>query len=180
MPESERLDRYIQNLLDMTRLGHQGLTLSRAWIGVDELIGSATQRLKRYQPEVKIEVALAEELPQLYVHPALIEQAIFNVLENAAKFSPENVPIEIKIQQQEQCLQIDIMDQGIGIPEDEREQIFDMFYTMQRGDRGKTGTGLGLAIVKAIIGAHMGSIEAFAGTDGQGTLIRIRLPLHQD
>ena len=177
--EGERLDRYIQNLLDMTRLGHQGLTLSRAWIGVDELIGSATQRLKRYQPEVKIEVALTEELPQLYVHPALIEQAIFNVLENAAKFSPENVPIEIKIQQQEQFLQIDITDQGIGIPEDEREQIFDMFYTMQRGDRGKTGTGLGLAIVKAIIGAHMGSIEAFGGTDGQGTLIRIRLPLHQ-
>lgn len=121
--EGERLDRYIQNLLDMTRLGHQGLTLSRAWIGVDELIGSATQRLKRYQPEVKIEVALTEELPQLYVHPALIEQAIFNVLENAAKFSPENVPIEIKIQQQEQFLQIDITDQGIGIPEDEREQI---------------------------------------------------------
>lgn len=177
--EGERLDRYIQNLLDMTRLGHQGLTLSRAWIGVDELIGSATQRLKRYQPEVKIEVALADELPQLYVHPALIEQAIFNVLENAAKFSPDNVPIEIKIQQQEQFLQVDIIDQGIGIPEDEREQIFDMFYTMQRGDRGKTGTGLGLAIVKAIIGAHMGSIEAFAGTDGQGTLIRIRLPLHQ-
>lgn len=77
--EGERLDRYIQNLLDMTRLGHQGLTLSRAWVGVDELIGSATQRLKRYQPEVKIEVALAEELPQLYVHPALIEQAISNV-----------------------------------------------------------------------------------------------------
>ena len=178
--EGERLDRYIQNLLDMTRLGHQGLTLSRAWIGVDELIGSATQRLKRYQPEVKIEVVLAEELPQLYVHPALIEQAIFNVLENAAKFSPENVPIELKIQQEQQFLQIDIIDQGIGIPEDEREQIFDMFYTMQRGDRGKTGTGLGLAIVRAIIGAHMGSIEAFGGTDGQGTLIRIRLPLHQD
>ncbi|MDA3500573.1 ATP-binding protein [Acinetobacter junii] len=178
--EGERLDRYIQNLLDMTRLGHQGLTLARDWIGMDELIGSATQRLKRYQPNVKIDVTLADDLPQLYVHPALIEQAIFNVLENAAKFSPENVPIEIKIQQEEQFLQIDIIDQGIGIPEDEREQIFDMFYTMQRGDRGKTGTGLGLAIVKAIIGAHMGSIEALAGTHGQGTLIKIRLPLHQD
>jgi len=177
--EGERLDRYIQNLLDMTRLGHQGLTLARDWIGVDELIGSATQRLKRYQPNVKIDVTLADDLPQLYVHPALIEQAIFNVLENAAKFSPDNIPIEVKIQQEEQCLRIDITDQGIGIPEDEREQIFDMFYTMQRGDRGKTGTGLGLAIVKAIIGAHMGSIEAFAGTDGQGTLIRIRLPLHR-
>jgi len=178
--EGERLDRYIQNLLDMTRLGHQGLTLSRAWIGVDELIGSATERLKRYQPHVSIKISFAEELPELYVHPALIEQAVFNVLENAAKFSPENVPIEVNIQQIESYLQIEIEDQGVGIPEDECEQIFDMFYTMQRGDRGKTGTGLGLSIVKAIIGAHMGSIEAFSGKHGQGTLIRIRLPLHQD
>ncbi|MGG2096325.1 sensor histidine kinase KdpD [Acinetobacter haemolyticus] len=178
--EGERLDRYIQNLLDMTRLGHQGLTLSRAWIGVDELIGSATERLKRYQPQVKIQVQLAEDLPQLYVHPALIEQAIFNVLENAAKFSPEDIPIEVIIQQQDAFLQIEIEDQGVGIPENEREQIFDMFYTMQRGDHGKTGTGLGLSIVKAIIGAHMGSIETLSGKHGQGTLIRIRLPLHQD
>lgn len=178
--EGERLDRYIQNLLDMTRLGHQGLSLSRDWIGVEELIGSATQRLKRYQPHVNIDVSLTEDLPQLYVHPALIEQAIFNVLENAAKFSPDNVPIKVTIKQEDNFLQIDIEDQGVGIPEDEREQIFDMFYTMQRGDRGKTGTGLGLAIVKAIIGAHMGSIEALAGTHTQGTLIRIRLPLHQD
>ncbi len=178
--EGERLDRYIQNLLDMTRLGHQGLTLSRAWIGVNELITSATERLKRYQPHVSIKTTCAEELPQLYVHPALIEQAIFNVLENAAKFSPDNVPIEVNIQQIESYLQIEIEDQGIGIPENEREQIFDMFYTMQRGDRGKTGTGLGLSIVKAIIGAHMGSIEAQSGKHGHGTLIRIRLPLHQD
>ncbi|NNP67833.1 sensor histidine kinase KdpD [Acinetobacter sp. Ac_5812] len=178
--EGERLDRYIQNLLDMTRLGHQGLSLSRDWIGVEELIGSATQRLKRYQPKINIDVTMTDDLPQLFVHPALIEQAIFNVLENAAKFSPDDVPIEVRIYQADQFLQIDIMDQGVGIPEDEREQIFDMFYTMQRGDRGKTGTGLGLAIVKAIIGAHMGSIEALAGTYGQGTLIRIRLPLHQD
>lgn len=178
--EGERLDRYIQNLLDMTRLGHQGLTLSRAWIGVNELITSATERLKRYQPHVSIKTTCAEELPQLYVHPALIEQAIFNVLENAAKFSPDNVPIEVNIQQVESYLQIEIEDQGIGIPENEREQVFDMFYTMQRGDRGKTGTGLGLSIVKAIIGAHMGSIEALSGKHGHGTLIRIRLPLHQD
>ncbi|ENV64961.1 hypothetical protein F949_00354 [Acinetobacter junii NIPH 182] len=178
--EGERLDRYIQNLLDMTRLGHQGLTLSRAWIGVNELITSATERLKRYQPHVSIKTTCAEKLPQLYVHPALIEQAIFNVLENAAKFSPDNVPIEVNIQQIESYLQIEIEDQGIGIPENEREQIFDMFYTMQRGDRGKTGTGLGLSIVKAIIGAHMGSIGAQSGRHGHGTLIRIRLPLHQD
>ncbi len=161
--EGERLDRYIQNLLDMTRLGHQGLTLSRAWISIDELIGSATRRLKRYQPNIQIDTHIAPNLPALYVHPALIEQALFNVLENAAKFSPDAVPIQVQISAVDEQFQIDIIDLGIGIPEQEREQIFDMFYTMQRGDRGKTGTGLGLAIVKAIIGAHMGSIEAMVG-----------------
>ena len=81
-------DRYIQNLLDMTRLGHEGLTLKRDWIGVDELIGSATRRLKRYKPDTQVSVQLPEQQISLYVHPALVEQAIFNVLENAANFSP--------------------------------------------------------------------------------------------
>ncbi|MDM1020396.1 sensor histidine kinase KdpD [Acinetobacter sp. VNK23] len=176
--EGERLDRYIQNLLDMTRLGHQGLTLARDWIEVDTLIQSATERLIRYQPHIKIQKNIAPNLPQLYVHPALVEQAIFNVLENAAKFSPDNTPMQITAVQDGNFIQIDIIDEGIGIPEQEREQIFNMFYTMQRGDRGKTGTGLGLSIVKAIIGAHMGEIQALAAFQNYGTLIRIRLPLN--
>lgn len=180
--EGERLDRYIQNLLDMTRLGHQGLTLARAWITVDELLTSATERLIRYQPKTIIEQSISPDLPKLYVHPALIEQAIFNVLENAAKFSPENTAIQLHatkvVVNTQDMLQLDIIDQGVGIPEDEREQIFNMFYTMQRGDRGKTGTGLGLTIVKAIIGAHMGQIHAFSAFQHYGTLIRIHLPLH--
>ena len=93
--EGERLDRYIQNLLDMTRLGHEGLSLKRDWIGVDELIGSAVHRLKRYMPHSLVEVDLPEQTLSLFVHAALIEQAIFNVLENAAKFSPENKAVTI-------------------------------------------------------------------------------------
>ena len=179
--EGERLDRYIQNLLDMTRLGHDGLKLNRDWIGLDELIGSATQRLKRYMPEIKIDIQRAEQPIELYVHPALIEQAIFNVLENAAKFSPVDQPIQVRTRKwDDQTLQIEIEDRGVGIPEDERNRIFDMFYTMERGDRGRFGTGLGLTIVKAIIGAHMGEIAATTGSDQQGTLIRIRLPIHPE
>ncbi|HCO08241.1 MAG TPA: histidine kinase, partial [Acinetobacter ursingii] len=179
--EGERLDRYIQNLLDMTRLGHDGLKLNRDWIGLDELIGSATQRLKRYMPEIKIDIQRAEQPIELYVHPALVEQAIFNVLENAAKFSPVDQPIQVRTRKwDDQTLQIEIEDRGVGIPEDERNRIFDMFYTMERGDRGRFGTGLGLTIVKAIIGAHMGEIAATTGSDQQGTLIRIRLPIHPE
>ncbi|MEP6633259.1 MAG: ATP-binding protein, partial [Luteimonas sp.] len=183
--EGERLDRYIQNLLDMTRLGHGGLTLNRDWIGVDELVGSAVARLQRYQPDARFDLALAADLPPIWVHPALIEQALFNVLENAAKFSPpgEAVTIDARLIQgasgssPAQCLRIDVGDRGPGIPDEERKRIFDVFYSVERGDRGREGTGLGLTICQGMIGAHGGSVEALAGADGRGTVIRICLPL---
>ncbi len=178
--EGERLDRYIQNLLDMTRLGHEGLSLKRDWIGVDELVGSAVRRLQRYMPHAVIEVHLPEQSLSLFVHAALIEQAIFNVLENAAKFSPEQQAVIVDVMQVgDNEIEIAISDQGQGIPEDERDRIFDMFYTMERGDRGQYGTGLGLTIVKAIIGTHMGKISASSAKNNHGTCIRIILPIQQ-
>lgn len=175
--EGERLDRYIQNLLDMTRLGQDGLTLSRDWIGVDELIGSASRRLQRYEPAVKVESDIAADVGLIHVHPALIEQAIFNVMENAAKFSPPDAPIRVQARLAEgNTVRIDISDSGPGIPAHERRRIFDMFYSVERGDRGKQGTGLGLTIVQGIVGAHMGAVEALPGPQGQGTSIRLTLP----
>ncbi|QBK06290.1 sensor histidine kinase KdpD [Hylemonella gracilis] len=183
--EGERLDRYIQNLLDMTRLGHTGLSLKRDWIGVDELIGSATGRLRRYQPGVQLQVTMAPNLPPIWVHPALVEQALFNVLENAAKFSPPGEPIAITARlvddeggvSRREVLQLDVRDRGPGIPEDERGRIFDMFYSVERGDRGRHGTGLGLTIAQGMVGAHGGAVAALPGPDGRGTVIRITLPL---
>lgn len=175
--EGERLDRYIQNLLDMTRLGHGGLSLNRDWIGVDELIGSAVGRLQRYQPRAICESRIADGLAPLWVHPALVEQALFNVIENAAKFSPPDSPVTIEAGDDAQgALRIDVTDSGPGIPEDERRRIFDMFYSVERGDRGREGTGLGLTICQGMIGAHGGSVEALPGAHGRGTTIRITLP----
>lgn len=174
--EGERLDRYIQNLLDMTRLGHGGLTLNRDWIGVDELIGSAITRLQRYEPGARFELTLEPEMAPIWVHPALVEQALYNVLENAAKFSPPGEGIVVDARQVDGQLRIEVRDRGPGIPEDERKRIFDMFYSVERGDRGRQGTGLGLAICQGMIGAHGGSVEALPGRDGRGTTIRITLP----
>ncbi|WP_406625629.1 ATP-binding protein [Acidovorax sp. SDU_ACID1] len=175
--EGERLDRYIQNLLDMTRLGQQGLTLERDWIGVDELVGSAARRLQRYEPNVRMESEIDPQIGLIHVHPALIEQAIFNVLENAAKFSPTGEPVKVQAKLTEgDTVRIDVTDQGPGIPADERRRIFDMFYSVERGDRGKQGTGLGLTIVQGIVGAHMGKVEALPGHNDRGTTVRIILP----
>ena len=177
LQEGERLDRYIQNLLDMTRLGHEGLTLNRDWIGVDELVGSAARRLQRYQPGLILQLDVPDGLPPVWVHPALVEQALFNVMENAAKFSPPAAAVRVSARVLSAVLVIEVQDQGPGIPPDERARIFDMFYSVERGDRGRHGTGLGLAICQGMIGAHGGNVQALAGENGRGTLIRMSLPL---
>jgi two-component system sensor histidine kinase KdpD len=176
--EGERLDRYIQNLLDMTRLGHGELALQRDWIGVDELIGSATARMRRYQPDVRFTITVDAGIGPIWVHPALVEQALFNVIENAGKFSPAGESIDIDARRvADDRLCIDIRDRGPGIPEAERRRIFDMFFSTARGDRGGQGTGLGLAICRGMIGAHGGEVEALPVPEGFGTVVRITLPI---
>jgi len=178
--EGERLDRYIQNLLDMTKLGQQGLTLERDWIGVDELIGSAILRLKHQDPQVRVITTIDPRISLIHVHPALVEQAIFNVMENALKFSPVGEPISIDVTTtQSNAIRIDISDRGPGIPDSDKHKIFDMFYSVERGDRASQSTGLGLTIVQGIIGAHMGQVEALTGPEQRGTCIRLTLPLSE-
>lgn len=174
--EGQRLDRYIQNLLDMTRLGHGTLKLRRDWVDATEVVVAATDRLHRFFPELALLMSLPQDTVLLYVHPALIEQALFNVLENAAHFSPPDAAVRVVVNVAVQQLLIDVIDHGPGIPPEERARIFDMFYSVSRGDRGNKGTGLGLSICRGMIGAHGGSVEALS-TDGVGTTIRITLPL---
>ncbi|MGH8433285.1 MAG: ATP-binding protein [Pseudomonas sp.] len=175
--EAERLDRYIQNLLDMTRLGHGGLKLARDWVAPVDIVASALQRLRPVLAPLAVETAVPAELPLLYVHAALIEQALVNVLENAARFSPANGRLRVEVQAQGDELRIAVSDQGPGIPEAEREKIFDMFYTAARGDRGGQGTGLGLAICQGMLGAHGGRVTVGEGLDGRGASLTLHLPL---
>ncbi|MGA6097298.1 DUF4118 domain-containing protein [Stutzerimonas marianensis] len=175
--EAERLDRYIQNLLDMTRLGHGGLKLIRDWTAPGDIVASAVQRLKRVLADLRLDVRLPDAPPLLYVHPALIEQALVNVLENAARFSPDGGRLEIAVESDARALRFIVSDEGPGVPEAERKKIFDMFYTAARGDRGGPGTGLGLSICQGMIGAHGGRVAVTDGLDGRGTGVILELPL---
>ncbi|MCJ1877483.1 sensor histidine kinase [Pseudomonas nitroreducens] len=177
--EAERLDRYIQNLLDMTRLGHGGLKLSRDWVSPGDIVGSALNRLRAVVAPYRVETRVPPELPLLYVHAALIEQALVNVLENAARFSPPQGRLRVAVDSIEDELRFSVSDEGPGIPPAEREKIFDMFYTAARGDRGGQGTGLGLAICQGMVGAHGGRITVEDGIDGRGTTLVLHLPLQQ-
>ncbi|MCU1716956.1 sensor histidine kinase [Pseudomonas sp. 5P_3.1_Bac2] len=177
--EAERLDRYIQNLLDMTRLGHGELKLQRDWVAPADVLSSAVQRLRPVLAPLQLQLQVPAELPLLYVHAALIEQALINVLENAARFSPTNGRLQVLIEADSSELRFIVSDQGPGIPLAERDKIFDMFYTAARGDRGGHGTGLGLAICQGMLGAHGGKVTVADGLDGQGTSMVLHLPLQQ-
>jgi two-component system sensor histidine kinase KdpD len=175
--EGERLDRYIRNLLDMTKLGHGTLKIERDWIALTDILSSALRRTRNLMSKVRVEREVQENLPLLFVHPALIEQALVNVLENAAKFAPDGSTLSIQARQSGDELILAISDEGPGIPEGQRDQVFDMFFTGGEGDRGPHGSGLGLAICHGMIAAHGGRIRALAGPDGQGATIEMALPL---
>ena len=177
LQESRRLDSYIQNLLDMTRLGHGTLKIERDWVSIDDIVGSALVRLRRYFPSVKIEYSAESPAPLLFAHAALVEQALFNILENAAKYSPPEESIQISVRQQGNRCVIEIEDRGPGIPEPLREQIFDMFYVVSEGDQKRQNTGMGLAICRGMVGAHGGSVAAKAGSQGKGTRFVVKLPI---
>ncbi|WP_423204062.1 sensor histidine kinase KdpD [Pseudomonas kribbensis] len=175
--EAERLDRYIQNLLDMTRLGHGALKLARDWVSPADIVGSALNRLRAVLSSLQVSTDVPAELPLLFVHAALIEQALVNVLENAARFSPSHGRLQLRAGVDDSEVFFSVSDEGPGIPVDERAKIFDMFYTAARGDRGGQGTGLGLAICQGMVGAHGGRISVGDGIDGHGTCITLHLPL---
>ncbi|WP_160108860.1 sensor histidine kinase [Pseudomonas izuensis] len=175
--EAERLDRYIQNLLDMTRLGHGALKLARDWVSPADIVGSALNRLRAVLAPLQVSIEVPAELPLLFVHAALIEQALINVMENAARFSPSRGRLQLSAGADDNELFFSVSDEGPGIPEAEREKIFDMFYTAARGDRGGQGTGLGLAICQGMVGAHGGRISVADGIEGRGTCITLHLPL---
>ncbi|HCK4565283.1 TPA: histidine kinase, partial [Pseudomonas aeruginosa] len=157
---------------------HGGLKLARDWVAPGDIVGSALNRLRAVLAPYRVQAIVANDLPLLYVHAALIEQALINVLENAARFSPNHGRLRIEVSQDAAELRFAVSDEGPGIPEAEREKIFDMFYTAARGDRGGQGTGLGLAICQGMIGAHGGRISVGEGLDGRGTTLVLHLPLH--
>jgi len=183
LSEASRLDNYTQNLLDMTRLGQGELTLDRSWVSIEEIINVVMKRVRPLATAHRLEVTLAPDVPLLRVHPALIEQAIFNVLHNALKFSPLGSLIQLRCARlataPDRPLLIEVADEGPGIPESERENVFRLFHSAERGDRRAAGTGLGLAICKGMIGAHGGSVRIGDRAEGHGCLVQMILPLQE-
>ncbi|MGM0594379.1 MAG: sensor histidine kinase [Pseudomonadota bacterium] len=179
LSEAERLNRYIQNLLDMTRLGGGTLKPKRDWSDIGDIIAAACERLRRELVPYNLVLQLPETPPLLHVQAVLIEQALVNVLDNATRFSQPGDTLTIQVEASAEQTLINVCDEGPGIPTAERERVFDMFYSVSRGDRHSQGTGLGLAICRGLLNAHGGEASAHPGLNGKGTCIRLSLPLAQ-
>lgn len=176
--EGERLDRYIQNLLDMTRLGHGALRPRRLAVDLREIAGSARHRLRGALRAHQAVVEVPPGLPPVLADPLLIEQVVMNLLDNAAKYAPEGSAITVSARITGTEAELSVTDAGPGIPAEARGRVFDMFYRVAEGDGQRAGTGLGLAIARGIVEAHGGRIAAHAAqADGSGTRIALTLPL---
>ncbi len=177
LEEAERLNRFVGNLLDMTKLEAGAITAKREMIDVGEIIGTALQRATKVLANHRVKIDLAPDLPMLRLDFVLFEQVLFNLLDNAGKYAPRDSTIEIRARQRNGAIRIDVLDEGDGIPPDQFERIFDKFHRVHEGDRRRPGTGLGLAICRGFVAAMGGTIRASNRTDRSGADFVIEFPL---
>jgi two-component system, OmpR family, sensor histidine kinase KdpD len=175
--ESERLNRFIANLLDMTKLESGAIVPNTALHDIGEIVGSALRRASKILSRHKISLELDADLPMLELDAVLFEQVIFNLLDNAAKYSPPETTISIKSSRDANSVSLQVADEGEGIPPGELESVFDKFYRVQKIDHVRPGTGLGLAISRGFIEAMRGRIFASNRNDRSGAVLTIRLPV---
>jgi two-component system sensor histidine kinase KdpD len=175
--ESERLNRFIANLLDMTKLESGAIVPNTAPHDVGEIVGSALRRAGKILAHHKVSLELSPDLPMLELDSVLFEQVLFNLLDNAAKYAPTGTTISIRGVRDRGMASLQIIDEGGGIPPTELESVFDKFYRAQKGDHVRPGTGLGLAISRGFVEAMHGTISAANRTDRPGAVITIRLPI---
>ena len=173
--EAERLNRFVGNLLDMTRLEAGELKITKTPGDVQDLVGCALAALDRRLEGREVAVTIADNLPFVAMDMVLMNQVLINLLDNALKYTPAGSSIELTAHVRDSHLVMEVLDRGPGIPERDLGRVFDKFYRLPVPE-GSRGTGLGLSICKGIVEAHGGSIRAENRHDG-GLRMVIRIPL---
>ena len=176
LDEAERLNRFVGNLLDITRLEAGTLEFKRQAINAAELVETALRRARRILAQHRLAVEIPAELPLVEADAALVEQALFNLLDNAAKYAPPGSLITIRAAATDDQVNLEVMDEGPGIPPGQIDWIFGKFHRAMEGDGRPPGTGLGLAICRGFIEGLGGQIEAMNRADRSGARFVITLP----
>ena len=174
LQEAQRLNRLVRNLLDMTRLEAGALRVNKEWQPLEEVVGSALNRLEDALSGRRVETELAPDLPLVPLDAVLIEQVLVNLLENALKYTPAGSPIEISARARPAGVEVVVADRGSGIAPGEEQRIFEKFYRAPGAQGG--GVGLGLAICRGIVMAHGGQISVLNRVGG-GAEFSLQLPV---
>lgn len=174
--ESERLNRFIANLLDMTRIetGATEPNLSLEYVG--DVVGSALRRADKILARHRTAIDIPPDLPMIRLDPVLFEQVLFNLLDNAAKYAPAGSTVTMEGRVDGGAVVLRVMDEGPGIPKADLERVFDSFYRVRKGDQVRAGTGLGLSICRGFVEAMGGTVAAGNRTDRSGAVFTIRMP----
>jgi two-component system sensor histidine kinase KdpD len=175
--EAERLNRFIGNLLDMTRLESGPLPFGDGLADISDLVGAVLRRAERILTNHAMQVDLRPSLPMLKIDMVLMEQVLFNLLDNAAKYAPAASTIQLRAWSHGAVACIEIRDEGEGLPPGDLERIFEKFYRVRSADRQRAGTGLGLAICRGFVEAMGGTITAANRQDRSGAVFLISLPV---
>jgi two-component system sensor histidine kinase KdpD len=173
LEESERLNRLIRNLLDMTRLESGAVEVNKEWLALEEVVGAALNRMEPRLVGRQVKVSIPEDLPLVPFDMVLIEQVLINLLENAAKYA--DGPLEIGASSGPDEVLVEVADRGPGIPPGQEARVFEKFHRAAR-ERSQGGVGLGLTICRAILAAHGGRIWA-QNREGGGASFRFALPI---
>lgn len=171
--ESQRLNRKVQNLLDMTRLESDGVKLGLEWQSVEELLGSALHQTRELLGNRRVVLRIPEDLPLVRADGTLIDSVFVNLLENVARHTPEDAKLEIAAEVQGDKVLVSFFDEGPGIPSGQEEAIFARFSRLSESPKG---VGLGLAICRGILKLHGGTIAAGSRPEG-GAVFKVELPL---
>lgn len=172
---AERLNRLVENLLDMTRLESGQLAPKLDWCDVRDIINASIKKLEEELSHHTVQIDIPENVPLVKLDFGLIEQSITNVLHNASQYTPAETIVHIAVQKNDGELTITIRDNGPGFPSDAQKKLFEKFYRVPGTKAG--GTGLGLSIAKGFIEAHKGTIAVSNHPLG-GALFEIRIPIH--
>ncbi|HLO91459.1 MAG TPA: ATP-binding protein [Lentimicrobium sp.] len=170
---SVRLNRVIENLLNMSRIESGRITIRLDWHDINDLINKVTQELDNELRNFNLIVKIQEDMPLVKIDFGLMEHALYNLLLNATEHSPVNSEISISIYHRKNELIMVLKDSGPGFPPDKTDQLFDKFFRIENSKTG--GLGLGLSIVKGFIEAHKGKISVTNGSPG-GAVFTINIP----
>jgi two-component system sensor histidine kinase KdpD len=172
--EAERLNRFVGNLLDMTRIESGAIELKREPADLGELVGSALTRAGKVLARHHVVTDIASDLPLVDLDVVLFEQVLFNLLDNAAKYAPAGSTVTLRAWTDgPRVVKLQVLDEGPGLPPGTLDQVFDKFYRVQNGDRRGAGTGLGLAICRGFVEAMGGTITAANRGDRGGAAFTI-------